>query len=236
MTDATTGSRSPAPVSAVIAVRDGERYLGEAIDSVLAQTRAPEEVVVVDDGSVDGTPDVIASYGARIKGFRLPAGNVAIALNRGIAATSGEYVALLDADDVWVAEKLAVQLDVLESDADADVVFGLVRQFVSEDADPSLVQDVDIPSEPQPGVVKTAMLARREALDRVGPFDERRHVADFIDWYARALQRGLVSRIPEVVVAHRRIHGANQAIRKRDLQGREALEVIKASLDRRRLE
>jgi glycosyltransferase involved in cell wall biosynthesis len=225
-----------APVSVVIPVRDGERYLGEAIDSALAQTRAPEEVIVVDDGSADGTPEVIASYGAQVKGIRLPRTGIATALNRGIAATSGEYVAFLDADDVWAAEKLAVQLDVIENDDDAEAVFGLVQQFVSADADPSLVRELEIPSEPQPGVFKTAMLLRRAALDRVGPFDETREASDFMDWYARALEKGLVGRIPQVVVAHRRVHGGNHGIRKRDRQRRETLDVIKASLDRRRRE
>jgi glycosyltransferase involved in cell wall biosynthesis len=223
-------------VSVVIAVRDGERYLAEAIDSVLAQTRVPEEVMVVDDGSVDGTPDVIANYGARIKGIRLPPGNVSIALNRGIAATSCEYVAFLDADDVWATDKLAVQLDVFDSDEDADAVFGLVQQFASQDADPSLAQEVVIPSEPQPGLFKTVLLLRREVLDRVGSFDESRPTADFTDWYARAIEQGLISRMPEVVVARRRVHGANLGIRQRDLQRKETLDVIKASLDRRRLE
>jgi glycosyltransferase involved in cell wall biosynthesis len=234
MTETSEGSRPPAPVSVVIAVRDGAPYLGEAIDSVLAQTRAPQEVVVVDDGSTDGTPDVIASYGSRIQAIRQAPAGVSSALNRGIAATSCEYVAFLDADDVWLPERLATQLEVFDRDEDADAVFGLVRQFLSEDADPALVQDVEIPSEPQPGLFKTAMLVRREILDRVGPFDASRPTTDFMDWYARALEHGIVTRMPQVVVARRRIHGTNQGIRNRDLQREESLDTIKAALDRRR--
>jgi glycosyltransferase involved in cell wall biosynthesis len=232
--DAAAGSPSPAPVSVVIPVRDGARYLGEAIDSVLAQTRAPEEVVVVDDGSVDDTPDVIASYGPQLRDIRLPRTNIATALNRGIAATSGEYVAFLDGDDVWVADKLAVQLDVFESDEDAEAVFGLVKQFLSPDADPLAAGDVVVPPAPQAGLFKTAMLVKRTALDRVGPFDEGRNTSDFMDWYARALEQDLATRIPQVVVARRRIHGANQGIRQRDLQRLDSLDIIKESLDRRR--
>jgi glycosyltransferase involved in cell wall biosynthesis len=234
VTNSLEGRPGPAPVSVIIPVRDGERYLGEAIDSVLAQTRMPDEVMVVDDGSVDATPHVIASYGTRIRSVRIRPSGLATALNRGIAATSAEYVAFLDSDDVWDADKLATQLAVFEREEDAEAVFGLVQQFLSEEANPSLVQQVEIPSAPQPGLFKTAMLLKRTALDRVGPFEEDLDTSDFMDWYARALDCGLVIRMPQVVVAHRRIHGANLGIRQRDRMRRETLEVIKASLDRRR--
>ena len=223
-----------ARVSVVIPVHDGAGYLGEAIESVLGQTRPPQDVIVVDDGSLDATPEVIASYGDRIRGIRQPHLGNASAVNRGIAATSGEYVAFLDADDVWVPDKLAVQLRVFEEDEDADAVFGLVQQFLDDDADPALARQVVIPSAPQPGIGKSAMLVRRAVLDRVGKFDETRSNGDFTDWYARALERGFESRVPEVVVAHRRIHGANLGIRHHDRQWPETLEVLKASLDRRR--
>jgi hypothetical protein len=78
------------------------------------------------------------------------------------------------------------------------------------------------------------MLVRREVLDRVGPFDESLPTTDFMDWYARALEHSIVTRMPQVVVARRRIHGANTGIRNRDLQREESLDTIKAALDRRR--
>lgn len=221
-------------VSAVIPVRDGARYLAAALDSVLEQTLPPHEVVVVDDGSLDATPAVIASYGDRIRGVRQSRLGNASALNRGIAATSCEYVAFLDADDIWTPEKLALQLRLLEDDESIDAVFGLVQQFLSDDADQSLAGKVVIPSGPQRGIAKTAMLIRRRVLDQVGAFDESRSNGDFTDWYARALEHGLTSRVPQVVVAHRRIHGANLGIVHQDRQWPETLEVLKASLDRRR--
>jgi glycosyltransferase involved in cell wall biosynthesis len=223
-----------ARVSVVIPVYDGAGYLGEAIDSVLAQIRPPDEVVVVDDGSTDATPEVIASYGDRVTAIRQPHLGNAAALNRGVEATTGELVAFLDADDIWVRDKLAVQLEVLEGDDDADAVFGLVEQFLSEDADPSLAHRVVIPTAPQAGVSKTAILIRRLALERVGSFDETRRNSDFTDWYLRAVEQGLTSRIPRVVVARRRIHGANLGIREHDRQWPETLDALKASLDRRR--
>jgi glycosyltransferase involved in cell wall biosynthesis len=218
----------------VIPAFDVARYVGEAIDSVLGQTPPPDELVVVDDGSADATAEVIASYGERLTAIRQPHLGNAAAVNRGIGATSGEYVAFLDADDVWAPGKLALQLEILERDPEADAVFGLVQQFLSPDADPSLAGQVVIPASPQPGVSKTAMLIRRSALERVGGLDETRRNGDFTDWYLRALEQDLTSRVPEVVVARRRIHGSNLGIRERDRQWPETLDVLKASLDRRR--
>src|ERR1700754_2251114 len=196
-------------VSVVIPVRDGAKYLGSAIDSVLAQTSPPQEVVVVDDGSLDDTPTVIAGYGDPVRGIRQSRHGNASALNRGIAAVRGDYVAFLDADDLWAPEKLAVQMRILEEDESIDAVFGLVQQFLSDDADPSLARRGVIPPGSQPGISKTAMLVRRRALGGVGGFDESRSNGDFTDWYARAIEWGLTSRVPEVIVARRRIHGEN---------------------------
>jgi glycosyltransferase involved in cell wall biosynthesis len=223
-----------ARVSVVIPVRDGARYLGAAIDSVLEQSRPPDEVVVVDDGSLDETVAVIEDYGERVTGIRQSRLGNASAVNRGIAEVGGDFVAFLDADDLWEPDKLTVQLSLLERDVSLDAVFGLVQQFLSEDADPALARQVVIPRDPQPGISRPAMLIRRAALDRVGAFDESRSNGDFTDWYARALEEGLRTLVPEVVVAHRRIHGANLGIRQRDRQWPETLDVLKASLDRRR--
>jgi glycosyltransferase involved in cell wall biosynthesis len=223
-----------ARVSVVIPVHDGERYVAAAIDSALGQTRPPEEVIVVDDGSADRTPEVLGRYGDRLTVVRQENRGVSSAVNRGLRAASGDYVAFLDGDDIWLPEKLAVQLEVFDRESEVDAVFGLVRQFLSEDADPSLARTVAIPSTPQAGILKTAMLIKREALDRVGGFDETRFNSDFTDWYLRALEQGLASRIPQVVVARRRIHGENLGIRHQDRQWFETLEVLKASLDRRR--
>jgi glycosyltransferase involved in cell wall biosynthesis len=225
---------SRSPVSVVIPVRDGARYLGEAIDSVRAQTRPPQQIVVVDDGSVDATPEVIASYGSRITAISQPQSGNASASNRGIEAATGELVAFLDADDVWAPDKLALQLEVLEGDSDLDAVFGLVQQFLDEDADPALVDKVVIPASPQPGLCKSAMLVRRTALERVGNFDESRSNSDFTDWYLRALEHGLTSSVPDTVVARRRIHGANLGIRESERQWPATLDALKAALDRRR--
>jgi len=101
-------------VSLIIATFNHARFLGAAIDSALAQTLGAVDVIVVDDGSTDDTPAVLARYAGRVRVLRQPNRGLAAARNAGLAAARGTYVAFLDADDVMAPTKLAAQLEVLE--------------------------------------------------------------------------------------------------------------------------
>src|SRR5207253_9919703 len=105
----------PVSVSLVIATFNHARFLGAALDSALAQTLKRVEVIVVDDGSTDETPAVLARYADRVRVVRQPNRGLAAARNTGLAAARGTYVSFLDADDVAMPTKLAVQVAVLEA-------------------------------------------------------------------------------------------------------------------------
>jgi glycosyltransferase involved in cell wall biosynthesis len=209
-------------VSVVIPVRDGARYLGEALDSVAAQTVPPHEVIVVDDGSSDDSAAMAAAHGARVE-RRPPLGN-GPARNRGIEVSSGELIAFLDADDVWLPQKLERQLELLRARPEGDLVFGHVRQFES----PELGDRVE---EARPGVLITVMLARRTAFDRVGLFDDHLRV-ELMDWLLRSREAGLVELMVDDVVAMRRIHATN--LSREHATRRDYALAIKSALDRRR--
>lgn len=97
-------------VSVVIPVYNGEQYIQETLESVLGQTYPDVEVIVVDDGSTDSTLDILASYGDRLRVFRQKNSGAAAARNKGIQEATGKWVAFVDADDVWLPEKLENQL------------------------------------------------------------------------------------------------------------------------------
>jgi len=116
-------------ISVIIPAYNHARYLAEAIDSVLAQTYAPLEIIVVDDGSTDGTPAVAASYGDRIRYIRQENAGVGAARNNGIAAARGEYLAFLDSDDIWLPEKLEREIALFDADPQLGFVHCGVEKF-----------------------------------------------------------------------------------------------------------
>ena len=219
-------------VSVIIPVHNTERYLGEAIESVLGQTQPPAELIVVDDGSTDGSAAVARRYEAVRYVYQENAGQPA-ALNNGVCAASGDFLAFLDADDVWVPDKLAVQLGALAAEPTVDMVFGQAQQFVDADAPPEVAARFRAEREILPAQLPSAMLIRRAAFERVGEFRSDWKLGNVVDWYARATEAGLVSRMLDRVVYRRRIHGGNISITAQKSQS-DYLAVIKAALDRRR--
>ena len=105
-------------VSAVIPAYNAEKYIGRAIDSVLAQSHSPDEVIVVDDGSTDGTGEVVKGYGSSVRYIRQENAGASVARNAGIEAARGEWIAFLDADDYWLKDKLKLQIEHLRRNKD----------------------------------------------------------------------------------------------------------------------
>ncbi len=213
-------------VSVVVPVFDGERHLPDAIRSVLQQRDpGPFEIIVVDDGSEDGSAAVAESFPeVRLLRQAINRGPGA-ARNEGIQASRGAYVALLDADDIWLPTKLRDQRDYLDRHPDVDLVFAAIEVFGKNGAR-------TLP-EHASGLLPSAMLARRGAFDRVGLFDTSLRLGDFIDWYARAIDLGLVSDCLQALGVRRRIHDNNMGIRDRDRRV-DYTRAVRTALRRRR--
>jgi glycosyltransferase involved in cell wall biosynthesis len=215
---------APPLVSVVMPAYNAERHIAEAVNSVLAQTYRPLEIIVVDDGSTDATAETVRRLGPRVRFTTQANAGAGAARNRGVAMATGRYIAFLDADDSWPPEKLARQVEILETNPGCDLVFGQVQQFV---------HGGDDLGGPEPGILPGTLLARREAFQRVGPLAEDLKLGEFIDWYARAREAGLSSRIESAVWLRRRIHDDNLGVRERASRG-DYLRVLKAAMDRRR--
>ena len=211
------------PISVVIPAFNAELYLAEAIQSVLAEGIPGIEVVVVDDGSTDGTAGVAAAFGTQVALIRQPNAGIGAARNAGVERAAGNFLAFLDSDDVWPAGSLACRLAVLDADPEADGVFGSVQEF--RDGGDDLL--------PQGGGVAGALLLRRAKYEAVGRFDQDLKVGEFIDWMARAQDAGLKFRSVPDVVLRRRLHGANTGLVQRDARV-EYTRVLRAALERRR--
>jgi glycosyltransferase involved in cell wall biosynthesis len=222
-------------VGVVIPMYDSEAYVGQAIESVLGQTHQAIDLIVVDDGSTDRSRAVAQRYEPRVRIVPRPHGGISAARNTGIDAAEGDYLAFLDADDLWEPQKLELQLGAFEREPCPDLVFGRMRQFKSPDLDDTAAARIRCPAGLQRGYLPSGLLAAREAFERVGPFATHLHVGEFIDWMARARERGLREVMLSDHLWWRRLHDTNQSVRHRSEMADFAY-ILKASLDRRRAE
>lgn len=223
-------------ISVVLAVRDGERFLDEALRSVFAQRRPPDEIVAIDDGSADATASILARYPS-IRVRRQTNTGAAVARNHGISEATGDVVALLDHDDVWDAEKLASQVAALDADPSLGFVLCAIDNFLTPGlgAIPAWVDPRTI-GVPQPGFGTGTLCMRRSAFERVGPFDPATAPCDDSDWLVRALDAGVAFIHLEAPLVRRRIHDANLSGDIRGPAHRRAMmaRILHASLVRRR--
>lgn len=215
-------------VTVVIPVHNGERYLAEAIESVAGE--GVHQIVVVDDGSQDGSAEVAQGWGSPVELIRLSQGGIGRALNVGVRQARGELLAFCDADDLWSRQRLTRQIALLSQ---ADLVFGAVQQFVSPELPEQERLALVCPEHPMVGRVLGSCLMRRQTWERVGELAEGYLSGEFLDWFARAQERGLrVADDPQVVL-RRRLHRTNQG-RVRPQGRQDYARILKQALDRRR--
>jgi glycosyltransferase involved in cell wall biosynthesis len=220
-------------VSVMIGAYNAAPYLGEAIESALGQDYEPVELIVVDDGSTDGTAEVARRY-TEAKVIQQENGGNGSARNRAVENASGELYAFLDADDLFTPGKLSLQKAALDADPNLDMVFGHVREFFSPELDEETRASLRPPApEPMPWTAPNLMLIRRESFERVGPFTTAVRVGVTVDWFARAQEAGLRYTILPEIVLERRLHTQNNGLRESASRS-QYLEVIRQAMERRR--
>ncbi len=224
-------------VSVVIPVHNGEAYLADALDSVAAQTYRPLDMTIVDDGSTDGSARIVAAAQARLD---IPIALLAqtnqgpaAARNRGIQASDGEIVAFLDADDIWLPRKLALQVAFLSAHADVQGSVCRFRYILEPGtAWPLSLNRAHYDRSPT-GYLPSALVARRELFDRIGCFDPGLRLGEDTDLFLRARERGAyIGVVPEVLLI-RRIHRAGLSYATPTARS-EMFAYLRASLHRRR--
>jgi glycosyltransferase involved in cell wall biosynthesis len=209
-------------VSVVIPVFNGERFLREAVRSVLDQQYAPLEIIIVDDGSTDGTATVARSLPATVRYLHQPNQGPAAARNRGIEQAQGGLIAFADADDLWPPAKLEFQLPYLISDPAVEIVMGRV-QLLSETGLTESAFSVNL----------GCAVIRKSVFDRVGLFDETMRYSEDVDWFMRARESGAAIMTIDAVTLFYRQHEQNMT-RGKSTSELNVLKALKRSLDRRR--
>jgi glycosyltransferase involved in cell wall biosynthesis len=187
-------------ISVILPVYNREQSVARAIRSVLAQTRAPFELIVVDDGSTDGTRAVLESFGSQITVIEQPHAGAYVARNRGLRHAQGELIAFIDSDDVWLPDRLASQIPLMER-PEVGLVFGDVVHVRPGDQRRRVTSFQVAP--PRRGrvakqfawcnfVPTSAVLVRRSCIDEAGGFAEDFSLScDYLIWFRIALRHEL---------------------------------------------
>jgi glycosyltransferase involved in cell wall biosynthesis len=215
-------------VSVVVPAFQAEAFIGEALESALGQDCGGVEVVVVDDGSTDRTAEVARAYPVRL--LRQSNRGPAAARNAGLALARGEFMTILDADDIWPRDRLSCQVAHLRARPELGIVLGLTDIFLT----PGQPRPPHWPAEhagrPIPAVAGS-MLARASVFATVGGFDEQLRQCEDIDWLARVKDAGIQAGSIDRVVLRYRIHAANTS---RDTSANKAtlLRVLRDSVRR----
>lgn len=195
---------------------------------------------MADDGSTDGTAAVAARSGAAIRYLLQSNSGAAAARNLGLTAARGEYVAFLDADDLWHPDKLARQLKSFQDRPEIDLCLTHLQNFwIPElESERQRFRGHRL-TEVLPGYITGTLMARRDFFERIGGFDPTFRLGDGTDWFLRAAEYGAKIELLPDVLLYRRIHQANISMEPGSRGMTEPmrnaqLQALKASLDRRR--
>ncbi len=200
----------PITVTCVIPAYNAERYVDRALTSVIEQSRPPDEIIVVDDGSTDGTAAVLAAYGSRLRVVRQTNSGPAAARNRGIEMAAGDLICFQDADDEWDRDKLAKQLALLDASPNVGICITHLRNVWAQhlEAERRGLAEHLFANDP-PGYVFQTSLIRRSVFEHAGMLDETLRRAEDIEWFARARDAGVALAIVPEVLVYRHLHGQN---------------------------
>lgn len=214
-------------ISALIPTYNRARLLGEAIDSALRQTRPPDEILVVDDGSTDDTERVVARYDGAVRFIRQVNAGPSAARNQGIRAASGDFIALLDSDDLWVDDRLERQEALLTLHPDLDVIFGLEGKFTSgREREPWDINEPLVFGRLNPGGAKipdafemllgenffigtSTVLFRKECVAKTGFMDPGIRLGEDYDFWLRFALNGFRFAFINAILCGRRMHDGN---------------------------
>lgn len=220
-------------VSVIMAVRNGERFLRQATESVLAQDYRPIEIILIDGQSGDGTAGIARAY-PDIHYICQENRGIANAYNTGVTAAQGEFVAFLSHDDLWLPNKLSVQVNYLITHPDIEYTVAATEFFLEPGCPfPVHAMRSDILEGSRVVRMMEILVTRRRVFERVGLFDPTLSTAEDIDWYARADDAGVPMAVIHEVLLRKRIHDANTSLFAKE-QKDNIMRALRRSAERKR--
>jgi len=226
---------SQALISCIVPVYNGARYLRESLDSIAAQTYQALEIIVVDDGSTDNSAKVAAAFPAPIQLCSQSNAGPAAARNLGVRRAKGDFLAFLDADDLWHPEKLARQMACFQQHPNIGFCVTQIQNFwVAElKAEEEKLRNSKL-SRPVPGYTAPTLVVRSDTFASVGEFDASMPHTSEPQWFLQAEEKGVRGELLSDVLVRRRLHTENRSRLKSAKSTDDYLRFIKARLDRKR--
>jgi len=191
-------------ISVIIPTYNGSKFIKETIESVLSQTILPKEIIVVDDGSTDDTKNILKTYHNHVRYIYQKNAGSAAATNTGIKASSGDFLAFLDHDDIWHPKKMELQLALLLNNKHLKAAFCLFDIFSKENS-------IVINNSSNKGFLRSCLFIEKEFLAKIGFLDESLSVSESIEWVMRIVEKKKFGMVEEVLV-NRRLHVGNTSL------------------------
>lgn len=220
-------------ISVIVIVKNGERYLAQGLRSILSQTLRPLEIIVVDDHSDDKSADIARSFADVTYLPQASQGGIANSRNLGIESAKGDLIAFLDHDDLWAAEKLAIQASIMRDHDEIQYSTTLMRKFVENEAGVVQMKPGDDFDSPQEAVTPSSLLARKAVFATVGKFDPAYIIGCDSDWFLRARDLAVPCILIPQVLLYKRLHDSNIS-RNGNLNKKELFLIARASIERKK--
>lgn len=220
-------------VSVIIAVKNGERFLVQAINSVLEQDYRPFEVIVVDGQSTDKTAMLAKSY-AECRYIYQTGQGIADAYNVGVEAARGKFVSFLSHDDLWTPDKLTCQVRYLLEHESIQYTVAKVRYFLEEGQSIPRGFRKELLDGEHVAYCMETLVTRQSLFDVVGKFDTEYVVAEDVDWFARTIDCQIPMAVIPKVLLYKRVHDQSTSIINLDTQSELFLKILRRSIQRKR--
>ena len=219
-------------ISVIIVVENGERYLIGAIESVLAQTYQPNEIIIVDGRSTDNTEMIAKSY-QQVRYMRQVGRGLADARNTGIDSAQGELIAFLDHDDLWIPKKLNTQISYFIKNPEIQYTNARLKLFLEPGCSLRIGFPKDLFEKEQLGRTPGTLVARKSLFNLIGKFNSRFNIGCDVEWFVRAKDYNIPMSFISDVLLYKRVHDTNISGNVQ-VNKQELLTIIKQSLEHKR--
>ncbi len=220
-------------VTVIVTVYNGEEFLADAIRSILAQKYEPVDLLVVDDGSTDGTAEIARGFGSSLRYHCVDNCGIAAVRNHALDLVKGDLIAFLDADDLWPPDKLSIQVAHLTEHPEVQYSITRMKYFLQKGARVPKSFREELLHGDHVGRIVSTLLSRRSVFETVGKFNPELAPADDVDWFTRAADLEVPMAILPDVLLHKRVHGTNVS-HQAELNNVALLKLFRQSIQRKR--